>query len=125
MEGLKLIDLGNEVSYIDVDTSKVPYTFSVKLGDRTFAFSIRYNEVGGFFTVDLSIASTGEVLVYGDIVRYARRAAANYTLAVPQFYGGRIQLLLPLCLTGDDISEVTFENFGKEVRLYLWERNAA
>ena len=85
MEGLKLIDLGNEVSYIDVDTSKVPYTFSVKLGDRTFAFSIRYNEVGGFFTVDLSIASTGEVLV----------------------------------------SEVTFENFGKEVRLYLWERNAA
>lgn len=30
-----------------------------------------------------------------------RRAAANYTLAVPQFYGGRIQLLLPLCLTGD------------------------
>ncbi len=51
MEGLKLIDLGNEVSYIDVDTSKVPYTFSVKLGDRTFAFSIRYNEVGGFFTV--------------------------------------------------------------------------
>lgn len=103
MEGLKLIDLGNEVSYIDVDTSKVPYTFSVKLGDRTFAFSIRYNEVGGFFTVDLSIASTGEVLVYGDIVRYGR----------------------PLCLTGDDISEVTFENFGKEVRLYLWERNAA
>ena len=50
MEGLKLIDLGNEVSYIDVDTSKVPYTFSVKLGDRTFAFSIRYNEVGGFFS---------------------------------------------------------------------------
>lgn len=29
------------------------------------------------------------------------RAAANYTLAVPQFYAGRIQLLLPLCLTGD------------------------
>ena len=27
MEGLKLIDLGNEVSYIDVDTSKaVSYT---------------------------------------------------------------------------------------------------
>ena len=35
------------------------------------------------------------------VVEAARRAAANYTLAVPQFYGGRIQLLLPLCLTGD------------------------
>lgn len=118
--GLKLIDLGNEVSYIDVDTSKVPYTFSVKLGDRTFAFSIRYNEVGGFFTVDLSIASTGEVLVYGDIVRYGRplfNSVEDERFPVP--------VIMPLCLTGDDISEVTFENFGKEVRLYLWERNAA
>ena len=104
MEGLKLIDLGNEVSYIDVDTSKVPYTFSVKLGDRTFAFSIRYNEV----------------LVYGDIVRYGRplfNSVEDERFPVP--------VIMPLCLTGDDISEVTFENFGKEVRLYLWERNAA
>lgn len=38
----------------------------------------------------------------GAVVEAARRAAANYTLAVPQFYNGRIQLLLPLCLTGDE-----------------------
>ena len=83
-------------------------------------FSIRYNEVGGFFTVDLSIASTGEVLVYGDIVRYGRplfNSVEDERFPVP--------VIMPLCLTGDDISEVTFENFGKEVRLYLWERNAA
>ena len=94
MEGLKLIDLGNEVGYIDVDTSKVPYTFSVKLGDRTFAFSIRYNEVGGFFTVDLSIASTGEVLVYGDIVRYGRplfNSVEDERFPVP--------VIMPLCLS--------------------------
>ena len=36
-----------------------------------------------------------------------------------------VPVIMPLCLTGDDISEVTFENFGKEVRLYLWERNVA
>ena len=48
MEGLQLIDLGNEVSYIDSDTSKVPYKFSVKLDDRTFTFCIRYNEQGAF-----------------------------------------------------------------------------
>lgn len=80
----------------------------------------RYNEVGGFFTVDLSIASTGEVLVYGDIVRYGRplfNSVEDERFPVP--------VIMPLCLTGDDISEVTFENFGKEVRLYLWERNAA
>lgn len=85
-----------------------------------FEFNIRYNEVGGFFTVDLSIASTGEVLVYGDIVRYGRplfNSVEDERFPVP--------VIMPLCLTGDDISEVTFENFGKEVRLYLWERNAA
>ena len=106
MEGLKLIDLGNEVSYIDVDTSKVPYTFSVKLGDRTFAFSIRYNEVGGFFTVDLSIASTGEVLVYGDIVRYGRplfNSVEDERFPVP--------VIMPLCLTGDDL-KISAKKFG-------------
>ena len=69
---------------------------------------------------DLSIASTGEVLVYGDIVRYGRplfNSVEDERFPVP--------VIMPLCLTGDDISEVTFENFGKEVRLYLWERNAA
>jgi len=35
MEGLKLIDLGNEVNYIEIDTRKVPYNFSVKLQDKS------------------------------------------------------------------------------------------
>lgn len=37
----------------------------------------------------------------GAVMEASRRAAANYTIAVPQYYNGRIQLLLPLCLTGD------------------------
>lgn len=37
----------------------------------------------------------------GSIAEAERKAAANYTIAVPQFYNGRVQLLLPLCLTGD------------------------
>ena len=36
----------------------------------------------------------------GAVAEAERRAAANYTIAVPQYYNGRIQLLLPLCLTG-------------------------
>ena len=59
-------------------------------------------------------------LIVGDIVRYGRplfNSVEDERFPVP--------VIMPLCLTGDDISEVTFENFGKEVRLYLWERNAA
>lgn len=33
-----------------------------------------------------------------------------------------IPVIIPVCITGDDISEVTFENFGREVKLYLYER---
>lgn len=38
----------------------------------------------------------------GAVIEAERRAAANYMLAVPQYFNGRIQLLLPLCLTGDE-----------------------
>lgn len=120
MEGERLIDLSAEVSYIEIDTGKVPYNFSVRLEDRTFSFCIRYNEAGGFFTADLSITSTGEILVYGDIIRYGRplfNSVEDDRFPVP--------VIIPLCLTGDDIAEVTFENFGKEVKLYLYERRTA
>ncbi|WP_293843497.1 DUF3825 domain-containing protein [uncultured Parolsenella sp.] len=36
----------------------------------------------------------------GAVAEAECRAAANYTIAVPQCYNGRIQLLLPLRLTG-------------------------
>lgn len=116
---MQLIELGSEVEYIDIDTSKVPYAFSVKLADRTYSFTVRYNDIGKFFTVDLSIANTGEVLAYGDPVRYGR----------PMF--GPIEderfplpVIIPMCLTGDEIDTVTWENFGKLVKLYLFDRRA-
>lgn len=120
MEGLKLIDLGNEVNYIEIDTRKVPYNFSVKLQDKTYTFCIKYNEVGGFFTADLSITATRELLVYGDIVRYGRplfNSVEDERFPIP--------VIIPICLTGDNIHEVTWENFGKQVKLYLYERVTA
>lgn len=117
---IQLVDLGREVSYIEIDTSKVPYSFSLKLDDRTYTFLVRYNEEGGFFTADLSVTSTGEILAYGDIIRYGRPLFGS--IEDERF---PLPVIIPLCLTGDDISKVTFENFGKEVRLYLYEREAS
>lgn len=119
IQGLELVDLGNEVEYIEIDTSQVPYTFSVKLDDRTFTFCIKYNDVGQFFTADLSITSTGEQLVFGDIIRYGRplfNSVEDERFPIP--------VIIPLCLTGDDISEITWDNFGSLVLLYLYERGA-
>ena len=53
----------------------------------------------------------------GDPIRYGRPLFGSveddrYPLPV----------IIPLCLTGDDVHEVTFDNLGKQVKLYLYER---
>ena len=68
---LQLIDLNSDVQYIAIDVSRVPYTFSVKLTDRTYSFTVKYNATGEFFTIDLYDVN-GNVLAFGEIVRYGR-----------------------------------------------------
>lgn len=117
MEDLSL-GLTSEVEYIPIDTEKIPYTFSVKLGDRTYTLSVKYNEQGGFFTLDLSIMATGEVLCYGEPIRYGHAMFAGIEdVRYP------MPVIVPYCLTGET-DEVTFDNFGKAVQLYLHERRS-
>ena len=117
---MQLIDLGSVVEYIDIDTEKVPYTFSVKLGDKTYSFTIRFNDQGGFFTADLAVTATGEVLAYGDPIRYGRPMFG--TIEDERF---PLPVIIPLCLTGDQVDTVTWDNMGDTVKLYLFERRAA
>lgn len=117
---MQLIDLGSDVEYIEIDTTKVPYIFSVRLDDKTYSFTIRYNDVGGFFTADLSISSTGELLAYGDPIRYGRPMFGS--IEDERF---PLPVIIPLCLTGDNVEAVTWDNLGKEVKLYLFERRAS
>ena len=113
---LQLIDLNADVQYIDVDVSRVPYSFSVKLTDRTYTFNIKYNELGGFFTSDLFDVN-GNVLAFGEVIRYGRplfNVVEDARFPIP--------VIIPVCITNDDISEVTPDNFGRDVKLYLYER---
>ena len=113
---LQLIDLNEDVEYIDIDVSKVPYSFSIKLTDKTYMFTVKYNEVGKFFTVDL-LDLNGDVLVFGEIIRDGR---ALFNVVEDERFP--LPVIIPVCITGEEISEVTPENFGKEVKLYLYER---
>lgn len=115
---LQLIDLDVEVSYIEVDSSRVPYTFTVKLDDRTYTFTIKYNAEGGFYTVDLFDVN-GDVLAFGEAVRYGRplfNVVEDERFPIP--------VIIPSCITSDTVSEVTPENFGRDVKLYLHDRRA-
>lgn len=113
---LQLIDLDAEVSYLDIDVDKIPYSFSVKLTDKTYTFSFKYNEEGRFFTVDL-YDSEGEPLAFGEPIRYGR---ALFNVVEDERFP--IPVIIPVCITDDGISEVTAENFGKEVKLYIYDR---
>lgn len=113
---LQLIDLNEELEYIDIDVTKVPYSFSIKLTDKTYTMTVKYNEIGGFFTVDLADLND-DVLVFGEVIRYGR---ALFNVVEDERFP--LPVIIPVCVTGDGISEVTSENFGKEVKLYLYER---
>lgn len=113
---LQLIDLNADVQYINVDVDRVPYSFSVKLTDRTYTFTIKYNELGGFFTADL-LDVNGNVLAFGEVIRYGRplfNVVEDERFPIP--------VIIPICITNDGISEVTPDNFGRDVKLYLYER---
>jgi len=113
---LQLIDLNADVQYIHVDAARVPYSFSVKLMDRTYTFTIKYNAEGGFYTTDL-LDVNGNVLAFGEIIRYGRPL---FNIVEDERFP--IPVIIPHCITNDSISEVTPENFGRDVKLYLHER---
>ena len=113
---LQLIDLGNEVEFIDIRVDRVPYTFSIRLADKTYVFTIKYNDWGGFFTADLR-TGRGEILAFGDPIRYGR--AMFNSIEDERF---PLPVIMPYSLSDDGISEVTPGNLGNAVRLYLHER---
>lgn len=45
-------------------------------------------------------------ILNGAIDTMKKRVSLNYKLAIPQYYDGKIQLLLPLCLMSDDTPDV-------------------
>lgn len=116
---MRLIETGQDVEFIDIDKDRVPLSFSVKLTDRTYRMTFRYNEVGDFFTVDLETVSGGssDPLVYGEVLRCGKPLFEAFN---DERYP--LPVLCPMCLTGDEIDEITWDNFGTQVRLYLFDR---
>lgn len=113
---LQLVDLNSDVEYLAIDVSQVPCSFSVKLADKTYTFTVKYNDIGNFFTADL-LDVNGNVLAFGEVIRYGRplfNVVEDERFPIP--------VIIPFCVTDTDVSEVTRENFGKDVKLYLYDR---
>lgn len=54
---------------IFIDKSLIPYEFNIVLGDEEYTLRVDYNNIGGFFTVELrkndETLCAGEPIVYG------------------------------------------------------------
>lgn len=116
---MKLIENGRQVEYIEIDSDRVPCSLLVKLTDRTYRLTFRYNEAADFFTVDLETSSSGGniPLVFGEVLRYGKPLFEAFN---DERYP--LPVICPVCLTGDDIDTITYDNFGTKVRLYLFDR---
>ncbi|MEG2175267.1 MAG: hypothetical protein RRY97_00220 [Oscillibacter sp.] len=116
---MKLIESGQEVQFIDIDADRVPCSFLIKLTDKTYRLTFAYNEAADFFTVNLEISASGgnTPLVFGEVLRYGKPLFEAFN---DERYP--LPIICPLCLTGDDITEITHDNFGTKVRLYLFDR---
>lgn len=53
-------------------------------------------------------------ILNGAIDTMKKRVSSNYKVAIPQYYDGKIQLLLPLCLMSDDKPDVAIAVTKKE-----------
>lgn len=64
--------MSKNLEYIPIDKSIIPYSFNIKLGEKTFVFSVNYNAEHDFFAVDLyrddTLIVAGEKIVYGRVM---------------------------------------------------------
>jgi len=104
-----------KVDYIPIDPKLCPYNFSIRLTDRTYRFTVKYNTLG-FFTLDLQ-DSMGNYLIIGEPVLYGEQlftSHENEKFPLPAIF--------PLALTDPSVDKITFDNFGRDVKLYLYPR---
>lgn len=104
------------VEYIPVAASDVPCRMRIKLGTRTFSLIFRYNDIEEVYTATLENTS-GEILFTEWPIHYG----------TPMFDAIRTEdfpspVILPYSFDDVQPEKITPENFGKEVKLYLFDR---
>ncbi len=82
---------------------------SLLLFDWHYEININYKhilkDINNFDRIPEKLKDGKNILnnLNGSIETMKKKVSANYKLAIPQYYEGKIQLLLPLCLEDDEI----------------------
>lgn len=99
------------MEYIDIEKDSIPYTFEIVLNDETFQFTINYNSVGDFFTVDLY--KNSQLVRLGEKLVYEQTLFENYSyLDIPKV------VISPYDTTGQAL-RISYDNLNEDVFLYV------
>lgn len=97
--------------YINIEKELIPYSFEIELGVELFQVGVEYNEVGDFFTLDLSkdeeVLVSNEKIVYGEPL-FSEIYDARYPAP----------LIIPIDESGKE-TRVSWNNLNKTVFLVV------
>lgn len=99
-------------SYIPIDKNDLPDKFEIMLGTVSYVFEITYNESHNRFVVDLYDIELQPIVVGESLILNERLFADIIDDRLPSID------LVPMDESNVS-TEVTFENFGEQVFLYI------
>lgn len=102
-------------SIIDIDKNRIPYSFDIKLKEKTFNFSVDYNIESD--TVSVTLSKGDEVLIYNEPIILERPMFIELGyLDVPDVY------IIPMDISQTQ-SRVGIEQLGETVFLYVIDKD--
>lgn len=102
--------------YIPVDVDDLPEQFELDIDDVTYVFGINYNEVGGFYTVDLYDEDENPIVLGEKMVLNHRLWANLVDRRLP------MRDIVPMDESGK-ATDVNPKTLGQTVFLYLDDLN--
>jgi len=107
---------------IEIDKESIPYDFDLELSGRVYNFTINYNYLFDYFTVDLKldkkILIQGEKLILNEIL--FRECYEDKEHNLDEEFPSEI--LMPIA-SSNDIDRVSYNNLGTDIQLYYAERS--
>jgi hypothetical protein len=107
---------------IEIDKTKIPYSFDILLSNRVYTLNINYNILFDFFTADLllngNVLAKNEKLVLGQFLfrEIAEDSEHNINPNFPTE-------LLYIGTSDNKVQRLGFENLGTNVFLYCIQRS--
>lgn len=103
-----------ELKYLDIDKTLVPYKFSVVINNVIVKFLIRYNSVGDYFTADIYDKDD-------NVIAYSKK----FILEVNLFENINDDRLSKVKIIpfdpSDEYKRITYDNFMEAVKPYIFE----